>query len=264
MGRLARDEEAGVTPAVLILAGSRPGGRDPVAEAEGVPHKVLALVEGQTLVERVISAARAFGAPEVAVSANHPAVEAEARRLGATVLPTARGPSESVALAFARYGAPLIVTTADHALLEPAWLRALVEGTPPGADVSLMLAQREIVQAAAPGTRRTWLRLADGHWSGCNLFLMATPAAERAATAWREVEAERKRPWRLARRLGLGTLLDYALGRLSMEAAIARLGRRIGVEAALVPAPDGRAAIDVDKPEDLALVRCLAGSAASR
>jgi GTP:adenosylcobinamide-phosphate guanylyltransferase len=252
MGRLARDEEAGVTPAVLILAGSRPGARDPVAEAEGVPHKVLALVEGQTLVERVISAARAFGAPEVAVSANHPAVEAEARRLGATVLPTARGPSESVALAFARYGAPLIVTTADHALLEPAWLRALVEGTPPGADVSLMLAQREIVQAAAPGTRRTWLRLADGHWSGCNLFLMATPAAERAATAWREVEA------------GLGTLLDYALGRLSMEAAIARLGRRIGVEAALVPAPDGRAAIDVDKPEDLALVRCLAGSAASR
>ena len=76
--------------------------------------------------------------------------------------------------------------------------------------------------------------------------------------AWREVEAERKRPWRLARRLGLATLLDYALGRLTMSAAIARLGRQIGVEAALVPAPDGRAAIDVDKPEDLALVRRLA------
>jgi GTP:adenosylcobinamide-phosphate guanylyltransferase len=252
-----------VTPTVLILAGSRPGASDPVAEAEGVPHKVLAVVEGKTLIERVIAAARAFGAPEIAVSANHPAVEAEARRLGATLLPTASGPSESVAAAFVRYGAPLLVTTADHALIDPAWLRALVDGTPAEADVSLMLAERGLVEAAAPGTSRTWLKLADGHWSGCNLFLMATPAAGRAATAWREVEAERKRPWRLAQRLGFGTVLDYALGRLSMEMAISRLGRRIGVDAVLVPAPDGRAAIDVDKPEDLALVRRLAPSAAT-
>ena len=247
-----------MTPVVLILAGSRPGARDPVAETEGVPHKVLAQVEGATLLERVVRAARAFGADEVAVSANHPAVEAEARRLGATLLPTASGPSDSVAAAFARFGAPLLVTTADHPLLEPGWLRALVDGAPADADVALMLARRELVETAAPGTSRTWLKLADGQWSGCNLFLMARPAAEHAAAAWREVEAERKRPWRLARRLGLATLLDYALGRLTMSAAIARLGRQIGVEAALVSAPDGRAAIDVDKPEDLALVRRLA------
>ena len=247
-----------MTPVVLILAGSRPGARDPVAETEGVPHKVLAQVEGATLLERVVRAARAFGADEVAVSANHPAVEAEARRLGATLLPAASGPSDSVAAAFARFGAPLLVTTADHALLEPGWLQALVDGAPADADVALMLARRELVETAAPGTSRTWLKLADGQWSGCNLFLMASPAAEHAATAWREVEAERKRPWRLARRLGLATLLDYALGRLTMSAAIARLGRQIGVEAVLVPAPDGRAAIDVDKPEDLALVRRLA------
>lgn len=247
-----------MNPAVLVLAGSRSGARDPVAEAEGVAHKILATVEGRTLLDRVVTAARAFGAGEVAVSANHPAVEAEARRLGATLLPTARGPSDSAAQAFARYGAPLLVTTADHALLDPAWLRALVEGTPAGADVSLMLARREMVERAAPGTSRTWLRLADGQWSGCNLFLMASPRAALAAAAWREVEAERKRPWRIARRLGIGTLVNYALNRLTMEAAIARLGRRIGVAAALVPAPEGRAAIDVDKPEDLALVRRLA------
>ena len=250
-----------MTRVVLILAGSRPGARDPVADAEGVPHKVLAQVEGATLLERVVRAARAFGAREVAVSANHPAVEDEARRLGTTLLPTASGPSESVAAAFARYGAPLLVTTADHALLEAGWLRALVAGTPAGADVALMMARRELVDEAAPGSPRTWLTLADGQWSGCNLFLMASPAAARAAAAWREVETERKRPWRLARRLGVRTLVDYALGRLTMSAAIARLGRRIGVEAALVPAPDGRAAIDVDKPEDLALARRLAGAA---
>lgn len=249
-----------MTPNVLILAGSRPGAADPVAEAEGVAHKALAVVEGETLLARVIGAARAAGAPQVAVSANHPAVEEEARRCGVTLLPTARGPSESVALAFERYGAPLLVTTADHALLRPEWLRELVAATPREADVSLMLAPREAVEAAAPDTKRTWLRMADGDWSGCNLFLLATPRARAAVATWRQVEADRKRPWRIAGRLGLGTLWDYWRGRLTMAEAIARLGRRIGMNAALVATSDGRAAIDVDRPGDLALVRRIAAA----
>lgn len=244
-------------PKVLILAGSRPGPRDPVAEAEGVAHKALAQVGGATLLARVVAAAEDFGAPGIAVCADCPEVEAEARRLGASTMPMAAGPSESVAAVFAQLGAPLLVTTADHPLLEGRWLQALTDGTPAGADVALAMARRELVESAAPGTRRTWLRLADGQWSGCNLFFLATPGAARATAAWREVEAERKRPWRLARRLGPATLIDYALGRLTMAGAVARLGRRIGVEAALVPALDGRAAIDVDRPEDLALVRRL-------
>ena len=177
----------------VVLAGSRPGAPDPVAAAEGVAHKVLATVAGQTLLERVVRALGEAEVEEVAVSASHPAVEAEARRLGATLLPTARGPSESVALAFERFGAPLLVTTGDHPLLEAAWVQQLVEATPSDADVSLMLAERSRVEAAAPETHRTWLRFADGQWSGCNLFLLASPAACRAIAAWKQVEADRKR-----------------------------------------------------------------------
>jgi CTP:molybdopterin cytidylyltransferase MocA len=242
----------------VVLAGSRPGAPDPVAVAEGVAHKVLATVAGRTLLECVVRALGEAGVETIAVSANHPAVEAEARRLGATLLPTAQGPSESVGLAFERFGAPLLVTTGDHPLLEAAWVSELVEGTPGGADVSLMLAERNRVETAAPDTRRTWLTFADGQWSGCNLFLLASPAAERAIAAWKQVEADRKRPWRIARRLGIGTLWSYWRGNLTLAEAIARLGRTLGVKAALAPASDGRAAIDVDKPEDLALVRRLA------
>lgn len=246
----------------LVLAGSRPGAADPVADAEGVPHKALATVAGQTLLERVVRSLKEAGIAQVAVSANHPAVEAEARRLGAVLLPTAQGPSESVALAFERFGAPLLVTTADHALLDAGWVRGMIAATPDGVDVSLMLARRELVERAAPGTRRTWLRFADGQWSGCNLFLLATPGASQAIAAWKQVEADRKRPWRIARRLGIGTLWSYWRGKLTLAEAVARLGRNLGVSAALVPASDGRAAIDVDTPADLALVRELAGDAA--
>ena len=246
-----------MTLTALVLAGSRPGASDPVAASEGVAHKALASVAGQTLLERVVRALEGAGVRRIAVAANDPAVEAEARRLGAIVLPTAPGPSESAGLAFERFGAPLLVTTADNALLEARWVAELVDGTPPGADVSLMLARRDRVEAAAPGTSRTWLRFADGEWSGCNLFLLATPLASRAIGAWRQVEADRKRPWRIARRLGIGTLWRYSIGRLTLAESMTRLGRQIGINAVPVAASDGRAAIDVDTPEDLALVRDL-------
>jgi CTP:molybdopterin cytidylyltransferase MocA len=248
-----------MTPCAVVLAGSRPGAPDPVAEGEGVPHKVLAKLAGKTLLEHVVVALAGAGIESIAVSANHPAVEAEARRLGVSLLPTARGPSESVALAFERFGAPLLVTTGDNPLLQSAWIEAFVAGTPAAADVAVMLARRDRVEAAAPDTRRTWLSFADGQWSGCNLFLLATPAAAKAIAAWRQVEADRKRPWRIARRLGVGTLWSYWRGKLTLAEAMARLGRALGIDAALVPASDGRAAIDVDKPEDLALVRRLVG-----
>jgi GTP:adenosylcobinamide-phosphate guanylyltransferase len=248
-----------VSPTAVILAGSRPGSSDPVATAEGVAHKVLATVGGETLLARVVAALRDTRIATIAVSANDPAVEAEARRLGVVLLPTARGPSESVALAFERFGPPLLVTTGDHPLLQGDWVEELVARTPPSADVAVMLARRDRVEAAVPDTRRTWLTFADGQWSGCNLFLLASPAAANAIAAWRQVEADRKRPWRIARRLGIGTLWSYWRGKLTLAEALARLGHALGVTAALVPAIDGRAAVDVDKPEDLALVRRLAG-----
>ena len=45
------------------------------------------------------------------------------------------------------------------------------------------------------------------------------------------------------------------LRRLTLAEGIRRLGQRIAIEAALVPARDGLAAVDVDKEADLAAVR---------
>jgi GTP:adenosylcobinamide-phosphate guanylyltransferase len=242
-------------PSAVILAGSRPGRPDPVALAEGVAHKALANVGGEPILARVIAAVRAAGITRIAVAANDPAVVALAERLGAEVLPPAAGPSASVASAFARLGAPMLVTTADHALLRPEWITDFLADVPADADVALLLARRQAVEAALPGSRRTWLKFADGHWSGCNLFLLKTSAAAAAIATWEAVERDRKRPWRIAARLGFGTLVSYALGRLGLADAVTRLGSRIGIAARAVAAHDGLAAVDVDKPEDLADVR---------
>lgn len=246
-----------MTPAALILAGSRPGPPDPVAASEGVWHKALAPLQGLPMLARVVDALRQAGITRIAVSASDPQVMDMARQLNCEVLLAAAGPSASVEIGLHRMGAPLLVTTSDHALLHPQWVDDFVKDTPSGADVAILMARREAVEAAVPGSRRTWLRFADGHWSGCNLFLLATERAGAAIDTWKMVEADRKRPWRIAARLGLGMLVSYAVGRLTLAEAIAGLGRRIGITAALVAARDGLAAVDVDNPQDLADARAI-------
>jgi GTP:adenosylcobinamide-phosphate guanylyltransferase len=239
----------------LILAGSR-GGIDPVAAYAGVTHKALIELGGETLLARVARALDEAGCTAT-VSTSDPEVAAEAGRLGCRVLPAAPGPSASVGQAVQALGTPLLVTTADHALLEAEWVRRFVAETPPDADVAVLLARREVIEAALPGTRRTYLRFADGDWSGCNLFHLATPRAAGAIDLWRLVEADRKRPWRIVRRFGPRTLLSYLLGRLTLARAVARLGALAGVRAAVVASPAGLAAVDVDKPADLDAVRAV-------
>jgi len=240
----------------LVLAGSR-GGVDPVAAYAGVPQKALIPVDGVPMVARVIHALRAAGAGRIAVSTDAPPVIAVVRAAGAEPIAPAAQPSASVAAALAALGTPLLVTTADHALLRPDWVRQFLAHMPDGADVAVLLAEKTLVDAAAPGTRRTWYRFADGAWSGCNLFHLATPRAGAALQLWQRVETHRKRPWRLARMIGFGTLARYAVGRLTIADAIARIGTSVGIRAAMVPSRYGLAAVDVDKPADLDLVRSL-------
>lgn len=244
-------------PAVVVLAGQRQGAADPVAQAAEVAAKALADIGGETMLARVVTAVRGAGVERVLVSATHAGVIAEAERLGAEPVVAAGGPSDSVAAAFAVTGAPLLVATADHPLLTPAWVEGFIADVPAGTDVAVLLARRDLVEAALPGTRRTWLRFRDGDWSGCNLFLLASPRAAAALSLWREVETNRKRPWRIVRRLGPATLARYLLGRLTLADALARLGRQVGITAAVVAARDGLAAVDVDSEADYLMVRSL-------
>src|SRR3546814_4695470 len=60
---------------------------------------------------------------------------------------------------------------------------------------------------AVPDTQRTWLRFADGHFSGCNMFYLATPAAAGVVQFWRSLEADRKHPLKMLRKIGPGSAL---------------------------------------------------------
>ena len=96
-------------------------------------------------------------------------------------------------------------------------------------------------------------RLRGEAWSGANLFAFRTERARRAAAWWVRAEAFRKHPWRLVAVFGPISLLLFALRRLDLTGAMRRVSRAVGAEVRAVPLPQAEAAIDVDRPSDLAL-----------
>jgi CTP:molybdopterin cytidylyltransferase MocA len=91
------------------------------------------------------------------------------------------------------------------------------------------------------------------------VFLLSTPKARQLVEFWIQVERERKRPLRLIRRLGWLMLIRYALGVLSLSDALRELSQRMGLSIKEIILPFPEAAIDVDTPEDLALVEQILG-----
>lgn len=248
----------------LVLAGSRAGG-DPLADYAGASHKALIEIAGRTMIEHVVGAlARTPEVARIVIVIERPDIleglaglRAPACEKPVTTLPAAAGPSASVAAALAELGTPLLVTTGDHPLLRPEWISRFIADSAAEADVTVALAGRSAIEAAVPDTQRTWLRFSNGDFSGCNIFLMRRPAAAGVVRLWQQIEAERKHPLRMVLRLGIGYALRYKTGRLSLRDALRRLGELAGARIREVEMADGRAAVDVDKPADLDLVRYL-------
>lgn len=250
----------------LVLAGSR-GPTDPVASAKGLPHKALVPVDDVPMLERVVDTL--FASPRIdhivlstdSALADHglgPALTKEIETGRITLATPRKSPSESVAhiLDAMPGGAdfPLLITTADHPLLTVPMVEHFCDMARDDVDLVIGLAEAEVIRGRYPDAVRTFYRFQGKGYSGCNLFLINGPSARRIVDFWQNMERHRKRPWRLVSAVGLLALARFALGQLSLPNALGHLSKRVGAEIDMVSMPFAEAAIDVDKPSDLALV----------
>ena len=253
--------EGGARPFTAIILAADREARNPVAAAAGVPCKALAPVAGTPMVARVLAALAASGevdrqilcGPPRAIVETRPELRQALAAHSADWRDTEATPSLSAFHAMAGLEAttPVLLTTADHALLSPRVVRHFCrEARAAGRDVAAGVARRETVLAAYPGTRRTAYRFRDGSFCSCNLFAFLTPAARQVPMFWRRVEAERKHPLRVVRLLGWTTVLRYLLGGLALDQALALLSTRVGCTAGAVVLPWAEAAVDVDTVAD--------------
>jgi GTP:adenosylcobinamide-phosphate guanylyltransferase len=255
----------------IVLAGRRPG-EDDFAAAHGVAAKALIRVGGEPMLGRV--ARTLLASPSVgriivlaqqaeALLTGDLAWMAEEPRIATAE--AGEGISASIADVAGTVAAPypVLATTADHPLLTPEMIEAFIAGAV-GADAAFAMVERKTVERVHPGTRRTWLKAADGHYSGANLFAFLTPRSRSGIEFWARAEKDRKRALKLLSYLGPAIFLRAVTRTISLHAAAERAGRKAGIRLKAVALPFPEAAIDVDKPADLALAeRILAARPAS-
>ncbi len=259
----------------LVLASDRRAD-DPVATATGAPCKALAPVGGVPMLMRVLQAlADSTGVDRVTLVGPRRDILDSRPDIGAQLISGGIGwmapddsPSASALRGLEAQPAqqPVLLTTADHALLSPAIVdHFLQHAQASGCDFLVGLARLDTVMAGFPGTRRTATRLRGGPYCGCNLFAFATPGSRQLASFWRRVEQQRKKPWRvIAGALGWIAVLRYLAGWLTLDQAMESLSARLGVRVGAVVLPFAEAAVDVDTPADHALVEAtLAARAAT-
>lgn len=244
----------------LLLAGSRPGG-DPLTRSFGVDYKPLIPIQGEPMLLRPLRALLASpSVTAVRVLTQEPArlaevipddVRVQLEPSQATIAATLKRLCQDPHTPY-----PILVTTADHALLTPRMVEAFIAGSS-GCDISVGFVESRPLLARFPDAQRTWLRFGKGKYSGANLFALNTPGAGIAIERWRAIEQDRKKGWRVLLQLGLPLFLGAVLRVRSLEQTAAGLGRRLGIVIKPVVMDDPLAAIDVDKPADYSLVQAI-------
>ena len=244
----------------ILLAGSRPG-VDPFAEAHGTDLKPLIPVGGVAMVSRPVDAllasdrvcaVRVLTQQPERIGAVLPAdpqltVEASHGTIAATLAALCTDPSTQW---------PLLVTTADHALLN----QAMVEDfccQAGGVDIAIAVVERADLMTRLPDSKRTWIPFRAGAYSGATLFALGGPEALPAIALWHGVEQDRKKGWKLLWQLGPALYLGAMLRLLTLDQVLRRIGTRLGVSIRPVIMADPLAAVDVDKQAGLELVEQL-------
>ena len=247
----------------VVLAGGRPGG-DPMATTFGVAAKALIPVAGEAMLSRVCRTLLDCAAIEsIIVLAQQPAIFAEddstgwisehrrialrtsAGSIGETIAALIDGPDAAY---------PMLITTADHPLLDTRTLAEFIAGTQASqADLTIGLVERRTLLATYPENKRTWLRFRGGAFSGTNLFLVMNDRIRPVLRIWAGVEQQRKRGRAIVGAFGPLILIGVLTRVFTLREALNRVGQRHGVKIAPIELSSAEACIDVDKPADHAL-----------
>ena len=249
-----------VNSTAVLLAGSRPG-RDAFAAGFGTDLKALIPVANEPMVVRPVRALlQSNSVGSIIVVSQTPDRLAEVfphsdritfREAKTTIAETMLDICNDPGVAW-----PLLVTTADHALLDAATVDEFLSEASPR-DIAIGVVERKNLMRRLPETRRTWLKFRGGAFTGANLFALRSPGVRPAIETWRSVEQDRKKAWRIISLLGPSVLFLAALRLISLDEVLRQLSGRLALDIGAVRLSNPLAGVDVDKLDDHRLVEAV-------
>ena len=248
----------------LILAASRLGSQDAVAQTQNVSHKCLITLDGMIMLERVVRELKA------SKFINRIFISMENKDLLDSV-PFVKELYEKGEIQFVQshknlflsvMGAakdidkpfPMLITTADNALHTTEMIDYFCEKVFTNKpDAGIAMTPASVILEAYPEGKRAFYNIKGGGWSSCNLYALMT---EKALTATRSFEGGGqfgKNPQRILKAFGFVFMVLYKYRLATIDTLLKRLSRRWGIDLKLVQMPYAEAPIDVDNAADIIL-----------
>lgn len=122
-------------------------------------------------------------------------------------------------------------------------------------DLCYNLVKREVMEARYPGSRRTYTKLKDIEVCGGDMNVVHTSVVNANQEIWEKLIASRKNPIKQAAIMGIDTLLLVLLRMISLDDAVQRVTARLHMTGKAIICPYAEIGMDVDKPNQLEMVR---------
>jgi GTP:adenosylcobinamide-phosphate guanylyltransferase len=241
----------------LVMAGSRKGPDNPVAQLQNKSHKCMVEIDGVVMLERVVEELINSGKNgRIFVSIESEELMREAPRLaefldsGAIQYIQALGNlSDSVISAVNAIdnALPLVITTGDNAL-HTADLNAdfVDQFLAASGDVAIGWADASVVLADFPDVGLAFHWLKDGGYSSTNLYGLRTEQALSAVKVFEGGGQFGKRHMRILKAFGVMPFVVYKLKLATLDQLMTRIGRNLIVSMDAILLNYSSGPIDVD------------------
>lgn len=246
----------------VVLAGGVE--RGPLAAQTGVLHRALLEVGGEPIVRRLAAALRGSVEVDRVALVAPPPVQAEVGDEAVDFrVPAGDSFVENIVNGVSASdpgNESVLVVTGDLPFLTPEAVNDFVrQSLASGAEVTYAIIPRESCERRFPGGHRTYVRLREGTFTGGNAVMLSRGFVARQRELLGRLYASRKNPLRLAGLLGVPFIVGLLTHRLRLPQLEARAAALVGARVAAIITAFADIGFDVDKPEDLALARRVAG-----
>lgn len=239
----------------IVTAGGIPAPEDPLyANTQGAPKAMIEL-GGRPMVQWVLDAL------SDSQSINHVVVVGLSKECGVTCTkPLEFLPNQGGMLANIFAGAHRILSihpgaevlfsvSSDIPAITGAIVDWMADQVSAGEyDVYYNFITRQAMESRFPGSKRTYTRFKDAEVCGGDLTAFRSQLLTSDGGIWQELVSARKNVLKQAAIIGYGTLFKLLMRQLTIEEAVARVSRRLGLRARALECPYPEIGMDVDKP----------------
>jgi molybdopterin-guanine dinucleotide biosynthesis protein A len=151
----------------------------------------------------------------------------------------------------------VLLVSSDIPGLKPEMVDWLVEtAMETQDDIYYGVVPRAVMESTFPNSKRTYTKLKDIELCGADLNIAHVRlAGEEYLDMWERLIGNRKSPMRQAATVGFGTLVLLATRQITLDDAVNRVCKRIGIKGRAILWGHAEAGMDVDKPHQLEILR---------